>query len=128
VYFFSAKAFLISAIITAKIVYLGFLASRASGVALIMQISRVLSLLKLSIVSYIVSCLALGLVLGTKSVLDLGSGSLSILFIVVLCLALPIRHVWAGELIRHSNQQSPQSRDTATFLEVCIARWVGAWA
>ena len=80
--FFSAKAFLISAIITAKIIYSGFLVSRASRVALIMQISRVLSLLKLSIVSYIVSYLALGLVLGTKLVLDLGLGSLSILFIV----------------------------------------------
>jgi len=43
-------------------------------------------------------------------------------------LALPIRYVWAGELIRHSNRQSHQSRDTATFLEVCMARWVGAWA
>ena len=82
VYFFSAKAFLISAIVTAKIVYLGFLASRASGVALIMQISSVLSLFRLFIVSYIVSCLGLGLVLDIKLVLDLGSGSLSILFIV----------------------------------------------
>jgi hypothetical protein len=35
VYFFSAKAFLISATITAKIIYLGFIASYASGVALI---------------------------------------------------------------------------------------------
>jgi hypothetical protein len=34
--------------------------------------------------------------------------------------------VWAGELIRHSNQQSHQSRDTATFLEVFVARWVRA--
>jgi len=66
------------AIITAKIIYLGFLASYASGVALIMQISRVLSLLRLSIVSY----LGLGLVLGIELVLDLGSGSLRILFIV----------------------------------------------
>jgi len=33
--FFSARAFLISAIITAKIVYLGFLASYANRVALI---------------------------------------------------------------------------------------------
>ena len=41
-----------------------------------MQISRVLSLFKSSIVSYIVSYLGLGLVL------DLGLGSLSILFIV----------------------------------------------
>jgi len=38
----------------------------------------VLSKLRLSLVSYIV----LGLVLGTESVLDLGLGSLSILFIV----------------------------------------------
>ena len=62
--------------------YLGFLASRASGVALIMQISRVLSLFGLSIVSYIVSYLGLGLILDTELVLDLGLGSLSILFIV----------------------------------------------
>ena len=47
-----------------------------------MQISRVLSLLGLSIVSYIVSYLGLGLVLDTELVLDLGLGSLSILFIV----------------------------------------------
>ena len=80
--FFSAKAFLILAIITAKIVYLGFLISRASRVALIMQISRVSSLFKSSIVSYMVFYLALGLVLGIELVLDLGLGSLSILFIV----------------------------------------------
>jgi hypothetical protein len=80
--FFSTKAFLISATITAKIIYLGFIASRASGIALIIQISRVLSLFKSSIVSYIVSYLGLGLVLGTELVLDLGLGSLSILFIV----------------------------------------------
>ena len=43
-----------------------------------MQIFRVLSLFK----SSIVSCLALGLVLGIELVLDLGSGFLSILFIV----------------------------------------------
>jgi hypothetical protein len=61
-----------------KIIYLGFLASRASGVALIMQTSRVSSLFGSSIVSYLV----LGLVLGIELVLDLGSGSLSILFIV----------------------------------------------
>ena len=76
--FFSAKAFLILAIITAKIMYSGFLASRVSGVAPIMQTSKVLSLFRLSIVSY----LGLGLVLDTESVLDLGSSSLSILFIV----------------------------------------------
>jgi len=43
-----------------------------------MWISRVLSSLRLSIVSY----LGLGLVLGIKSALDLGLGSLKILFIV----------------------------------------------
>ena len=79
---FSAKAFLISAIVIVKIVYLGFLASRASEVALIIQISRVLSLFRSSIVSYIVSYLGLGLVLDIELVLDLGLGSLSILFIV----------------------------------------------
>jgi len=43
-----------------------------------MRISRVLSLLKLSIVSY----LGLGLVLGIELVLNLGLGFLRILFIV----------------------------------------------
>jgi len=43
-----------------------------------MRISRVLSLLKLSIISY----LGLGSVLGTELVLDLGLGFLRILFIV----------------------------------------------
>ena len=61
---------------------LGFLASHASVGALIMQISSVLSLFRSSIVPYIVSYLGLGLVLGIELVLDLGSGSLSILFIV----------------------------------------------
>jgi len=78
VYFFSTKAFLISAIVIAKIICLGFLASCANGVALIMRISRVPSSLGL----LVVSCLGLGLVLGTESVLDLGLGSLRILFIV----------------------------------------------
>ena len=41
-----------------------------------------LSELRLSLVSYIVSYLGLGLVLGIKLVLDLGLGSLSILFII----------------------------------------------
>jgi hypothetical protein len=76
--FFSTKAFLILANITAKIIYLGFLASYTSGEALIIWISRVLSSLR----SFIVSYLTLGLVLGTELVLDLGSGSLSILFII----------------------------------------------
>jgi len=80
--FFGTSAFLISAIITAKIVYLGFLVSCASGVALIIWIFKVLSKLRLFLVSYIVSYLGLGLVLGTELVLDLGLGSLSILFIV----------------------------------------------
>jgi hypothetical protein len=40
------------------------------------------SLFGSSIVSYVVSYLGLGLVLGIELVLDLGSGSLSILFIV----------------------------------------------
>ena len=78
--FFSAKAFLILANIIAKIVYLGFLASRASGVALITWISKVLSELRSFLVSYIV--FYLGSVLGIELVSDLGSGSLSILFIV----------------------------------------------
>ena len=47
-----------------------------------MWISKVLSSFRLSLVSYIVSYLALGLVLGIELVLDLGSGSLSIFFIV----------------------------------------------
>jgi hypothetical protein len=41
------------------------------------------------------------------------------------CNALPIPTVWAGELIRHSNWQLVQSRDTAaTFLVVCVVEWV----
>ena len=43
VYFFGAKAFSISAINTAKIVYLYFLASYTNGVALIIRISIVSS-------------------------------------------------------------------------------------
>ena len=80
--FFSTKAFLISAIITAKIIYLGFIVSRNNRVALIIQTFRVLSLLRLFIVSYIVSYLGLDLVLDIELVLELGLGSLSILFIV----------------------------------------------
>jgi len=66
--FFSARAFLILAIITAKIVYLGFLVSYANKVAPIIWMSKVLSELRLSLVSYMVSYL--------------GLGSLSIFFIV----------------------------------------------
>jgi len=80
--FFSAKAFLILAIVTAKIIYLGFLASHTNRVAPIMWIFKVLSKLGLSLISYIVSYSGLSLVLGIESVLDLGSGSLSIFFIV----------------------------------------------
>jgi len=80
--FFGAKAFLILAIVIVKIVCLGFLVSYASRVAPIMRISRVLSLLRLFIVSYIVFYLALGLVLGAELVLGLALGSLSMLFIV----------------------------------------------
>jgi len=81
--FFSAKAFLILAIIIVKI---GFLASYANRVALIIWIFKVLSELRLSLVSYtvsyLVSYLVLGLILDTELVLDLGLGSLSIFFIV----------------------------------------------
>ena len=86
--FFSAKAFLILAIVTVKIICSGFLASYASKVALIIWISKVLSRLRLSLVSYVVSGSVLGSVLDTELVLDLGSvsdlglGSLSIFFIV----------------------------------------------
>ena len=80
VYFFNIKAFSISAIIIAKIIYLGFLASRTSRVAPIIQTSKVLGLFRSSIVSYL--GLGLGLVLDIELVLDLGLGSLSILFIV----------------------------------------------
>jgi len=64
--------------VIAKIIYLGFLVSYANRVALIMRISRVLSLFGSSVVSY----LGLGLVLGTELVSDSGLGSLSILFII----------------------------------------------
>ena len=80
--FFSAKAFLILAIVIAKIIYLGFLVSWASGVAPIIRIFRVLSSFRSFIVSYIVSYLGLGLVLGIELILDLGLGSLSFFFII----------------------------------------------
>ena len=63
-----------------KIVYSGLLVSHASKVIPIMQIFRVLSLFRLSIVSYVVSYL--GLVLSIELVSDSGLGSLSILFII----------------------------------------------
>jgi len=80
--FFSAKAFLISAIVIAKIICSGFLVSYISGVALIMWISKALNGLRLSLVLYMVFYLVLGLISDTELVLDLGLGSLSIFFIV----------------------------------------------
>jgi len=71
-----------SAIIIVKIIYLGFLVSYTSRVALIMWIFRVLSLFRSFIVFYIDSYSALSLVLSIELVLDLGLGSLNILFIV----------------------------------------------
>jgi hypothetical protein len=41
------------------------------------------------------------------------------------CDALPMPAAWAGELIRHSNRQSVQSRDTAAIFLVCMVEWVG---
>ena len=130
VYFFSAKAFLISAIITAKIVYSGFLASRASRVALIMQISRVLSLFRLSIVSYIVSYLGLGLVLDIELVLDLGLGSLSILFIVgyqffqyFYILSLSFYLVQGGIVVRVGLQGLVEILDPQQILVEFLYQW-----
>ena len=79
-YFFSAKAFLILAIVTAKIVYLGFLVSYTSGVVLIIWMSKVLNELWSFTVSYLAFCLVL--VLNIKLVLDSGLGFLSIFWIV----------------------------------------------
>ena len=80
--FFSAKAFLILAIVIAKIVYLGFLASCASGVALIIWIFRASGGFWLSIVFYISSSLGSSLILSIYLVLNSDLGSLSIFFIV----------------------------------------------
>jgi len=82
VYFFSIKAFLILAIITIKIIYLGFLASCANKATPIIEISKVLSEFRLSLVSYIVFYLGLSLVLNIELVLNLGLGFLSIFFII----------------------------------------------
>ena len=43
------------------------------------------------------------------------------------CDALPIPAVWAGELIRHSNRQSVQSRDTAATFLVLYGQVGWAW-
>ena len=64
------------AIVTVKIIYLNFLVSYISGVALIMQIFIVLSEFWSSTVSYI------GFSSVFSLVLDLGLGSLSIFFII----------------------------------------------
>jgi len=82
VYFFCAKAFLILAIIIIKIIYFNFLASCASGVTLIIWIFKVLSELRLSLVSYMVFYLILSLVLSIGLISSLGLGFLSIPFIV----------------------------------------------
>jgi len=69
----------------------------------------VLSELRLSLVSYTVSYLGLGLVLSIKLVLDLGLSSLSILFIVeyqffwyLYILSLDFYLVWGGIAVRIS--------------------------
>jgi len=80
--FFNIKVFLILAIITAKIIYLGFLASHINGVTLIIWMSKVSNKLRSSLVSYIVFYLSLNLILNIELVLDLGSGFLNIFFIV----------------------------------------------
>ena len=74
--FFGAKAFLILAIVIAKIVCLGFLVSYISGVALIIYLFMVLNEVWSSAVFYI------DLSLVSNLVLNLGLDSLSILFIV----------------------------------------------
>ena len=43
------------------------------------------------------------------------------------CDALPMPAVWAGELIRHSNRQSVQSRDTAATFLVLHGQVGWAW-
>jgi len=74
-----------------------------------MRIFRVLSSFRSFIVSYIVSYLGLGLVLGTELVLDLGLGSLSILFIIgyqffwySYILSLSFYLVWGNVVVRVS--------------------------
>src|SRR6266702_4243008 len=80
--FFSAKAFLMLAIVTAKIIYLGFLASCINGVAPIIWISRVSGELWSSIISCVSFFLGLGSVLGIYLALNSDLGSLSIFFMV----------------------------------------------
>jgi len=75
--FFGVKAFLISAIVTAKISCPYFLVSHASRAAPIIQMFIILSELRSSAVSYVGSSSSV-----SGSVSDSGSGSLSIFFIV----------------------------------------------
>ena len=75
--FFGTKAFSISAIVTAKISCLCFLVSYASRAVPMIQMFIVLNELRSSMVSYINSSSS---VFGSVS--DLGSSSLSILFII----------------------------------------------
>ena len=133
--FFSTKAFLISAIIMAKIVYLGFIASYTNRVALIIQISKVLGLFRSSIVSY----LGLGLVLDIELVSDLGSGSLSILFIVgyqsfqyFRALSLSFYLVQGGVVVRVSLQGSVGILDPQQILvefsyQQNLVEFLGQW-
>ena len=81
-YFFSIRTLLISDIIITKIIYLDFLTSCTSRVALIIYISRVLNKFWSSIVFYIDLYLISGLVLSIELVLDPSLGSLNILFII----------------------------------------------
>ena len=128
VYFFSTKAFLILAIVIAKIIYSGFLVSRASRVAPIIQISKVLGLFRSSIVSYL--GLGLGLVLDMELVLDLGSGSLSILFIVgyqsfqyFYVLSLSFCLVQGGVVVRVGLQGLVGILDPQQMLVEFLYRW-----
>ena len=85
VYFFGVKAFLILTTVTVKIIYLGFLASYASKVALIIYISIKRGAgysLAISFWLSTVFYLILGSVLGMELISDLGLGFLNILFIV----------------------------------------------
>ena len=104
--FFNTKAFLILAIVMAKIIYLGFLASYISKVAPIIQIFRVLSKLQLFIVFYLTLGIGSVLVSDIELVLDLNLGFLSILFIVkyqffqyfyVICLSFYL--TWGGAVL-----------------------------
>jgi len=110
--FFGTKAFLISVIVTAKILCLCFLASCASGAALIIQMSIVLNELRSSAVSYVGSS-------SSASVSDLGLSSSSILFIIgyqsfwcfcVTCLSFCL--VWGGAVLEINSCGSADISDS----------------